>query len=187
MKARFAPMLNIYGMSLLVFVSACGTAPGTAANVPQNTATDDKELPPTNSAAATRQWLEAGFYKQWKCEAEPNTKTAGDPAIHAHGVNRVCVNDKLAKTPSPGTSGAWPVGVAAVKEVYQGSAIKTLYLEVKVQPNSDGGQGWYWYNAAPGSDGTGGVGRASCTGCHSAAASDAEHPGAGDFVYSRAE
>jgi hypothetical protein len=165
---------------LFVWLAACGMQSGSSNP-------DDPQIPPTASVAAMSAWLSAGHYKAWQCEAVATEKTAGDASIHVHGINRVCVNDLLAQTPSPGATGAWPAGVAAVKEVYSGTTLKTLYAEVKLDAQSNGGAGWYWYNGSPGSDGSGAKGRSECTGCHQDAASDAGHPGAGDFVYSRGD
>jgi len=103
-----------------IFLAACGTTS-------MNTNTHDPEQPPTTSAADVSAWLAKGYYKQWKCEAAPSKKTDGDAAIHVHGTNRVCVNASLAAAASPGASGAWPQGVAAVKEIYSGDTITRLY------------------------------------------------------------
>jgi hypothetical protein len=68
-----------------------------------------------------------------------------------------------------------------------------VYL--KLSADSAGGANWYWYednptlNPAGGvvADGKGDAGnpKTVCVGCHVAAASDAAHPGAGDFVYTQ--
>ncbi|HEU4409350.1 MAG TPA: hypothetical protein VFS43_29090 [Polyangiaceae bacterium] len=145
---------------------------------------DTRQLPPTN-LAAVKAWLaqEPKPYADWSCEAEATPKTDGDPAIHVHaGSNRVCSNAKLAA----GTQGPWPAGAAAVKEIYNSAGELTLYaVEVKTSADSQGGQGWYWYEGLNDSTIAEGFGDATCTGCHSAANSDAGHPGAGDYVYFR--
>lgn len=140
----------------------------------------DPELPPTNAAAMER-WLAMGYYLDWVCETEPDAKTEGASAIHVHGAaTRVCSNVLLAASVAPGTTGQFPAGVAAVKEVFDADEeLVATVVSVKTQADSAAGDNWYWY----GGPGTEGFGIAGCTGCHSAAASDDEHPGAGDFVY----
>lgn len=127
-------------------------------------------------------WLEGGDHKGWRCEDAPSVKTGGDPAIHVHGSNRVCVNDAIANGAPPFAAGA-----ASVKEVYSGGSISKLYAMVKVQADSDRGEGWYWFEQTPGGSPSASLGRAGCVGCHAAAGTDAEHPGPGDYVYSVVE
>ena len=136
---------------------------------------DESELPPLNPAAM-RAWLDAGHYKTWSCEDAPNMKSDGAAAIHVHGVTRVCNNARLAATVA---NGEFPSGVASVKEEYSGSQLMGHVVSLKVSAQSDGGAGWYWY----GGPNSAGLGLTGCTGCHSAAGSDADHPGAGDYVY----
>lgn len=140
----------------------------------------DPQVPPTN-AADMAEWLAAGYYMDWVCEAEPNAKTDGASAIHVHGAKtRVCSNVLLAASVTPGTDGELPEGVSAVKEVYDGDdALIATVVSVKTNADSRGGDNWYWYGG-PDAEG---FGLAGCTGCHSAAGSDDDHPGAGDFVY----
>jgi hypothetical protein len=86
----------------------------------------------------------------------------------------VCSNPLLAEqTLAAGEQ--LPVGVAAVKFIPSGG----FYVEVKVDRDSAGGDGWIW--SSPGSGGVRGSG--SCTGCHGEA-----EPGPGilgDYVYFR--
>ena len=141
--------------------------------------TFDPQLPPTTGAAELTAWLSAGFYKDWVCEAAPTLKSNGASAIHAHGnLNRVCSNLILAAS-SASADREFPEGAASVKEVYDQSGRVTAFaVSVKVAARSDGGNGWFW------SEGTAaGKGLAGCIGCHSQAGADANHPGAGDFVY----
>jgi hypothetical protein len=143
----------------------------------------DAQTPPTDPATLEA-WLDEGFYQDWACEPEPNTKTEGAAAIHVHGdATRVCTNILLAAS-ALNSEGEFPVGAASVKEVYdERGALSARVVSVKTAPESDGGEGWFWY-AAPD---TAGHGLAACTGCHAAAAVDADHPGAGDFVYFRVQ
>ncbi|GEM_PF-1530356 len=140
----------------------------------------DPQLPPGNKAELTA-WLQAfvdnEWEKQWACEPMATAKTEGSPAIHAHGgTNRVCSNQALSQAVlAPG--GQLPVGVAAVKFVSSG-----IYVEVKVEADSNGGAGWFWYS--PGG-GVAAKGAGACVNCHGAAGSDTDHPGLGDYVYFR--
>lgn len=140
----------------------------------------DPQLPPTNADAMGR-WLAMGYYLDWVCETEPNSKTDGASAIHVHGAaTRVCTNVLLAASVAPGTSGQFPAGVAAVKEVFDADQeLVATVVSVKTKADSAAGDNWYWYGGPE----TEGLGLAGCKGCHGAAASDDDHPGAGDFVY----
>lgn len=141
----------------------------------------DKQFPPTSSEQMET-WLAAGHYTSWKCEPKPTKKSDGAAAIHAHGgMNRVCTNALLASSSADGQE--FPKGVASVKELYDASGKRTgTAVTVKVDAQSDGGKGWYYWEGQA----IAGRGIAGCAGCHSAAGSDADHPGAGDFVYFRA-
>lgn len=124
------------------------------------------------------EWLAAfqtnGWVEDWICEAEFTDKSEGAAAIHVHGVNRVCNNQALAAATLEADA-ELPVGAAALKFVERG-----IYVEVKVRAQSDGGEGWFWYS--PNGE-LAGAGLAACTGCHSAAGTDDDHPGLGDYVY----
>lgn len=188
-------------MALALFLVACGdekspdsaadtgettsATPDTpsAANTDTDTSSDqpfDPQTPPT-TVEALEQWLAEGYYKSWTCEDAPNTKSDGASAIHVHGAKtRVCANVLLAASQAPGTSGEFPKGVAAVKEVYDDNGdLDVTVVSVKTKAASDGGDAWYWYETPS----LQGFGFGGCTGCHSAAASDDDHPGAGDYVY----
>jgi hypothetical protein len=142
----------------------------------------DSQLPPTDKEGVLR-WLEAfeeeGWEREWFCEPEPTAKTAGAPAIHAHGTtNRVCSNEKLARARlSAGEQ--LPKGSVALKFVSSGT-----YVSIKAQEDSDEGRGWYYFS--PGGS-VADFGASACAGCHSAAGSDEDHPGLGDFVYFQVE
>jgi hypothetical protein len=138
--------------------------------------TDEENLPPTGAREAVTAWLDAGHYEGWNCEAEPTLKTSGDPAIHVHDINRVCSNPRLASATL--SDGEWPAGIASVKEIYDGDTLTSRDVYVKVTQTNEG-LGFFYYGGAR----TVGFGAPGCIGCHSAAGSDADHPGAGDFVY----
>src|SRR6185295_8288018 len=90
------------------------------------------------------------------------------------------------------TTGEWPEGSAAVKELHASATSTTpigyaVYL--KQAPDSAGGANWYWYERVPltseaphdangvVADGRGGDGTAKsiCVGCHAAAGADPAH------------
>jgi hypothetical protein len=157
------------------------------------------QTPPQGKTAIT-QWLAQGYYKSWKCE----------PAVHAqrspspHGFDKVCSNDVISGFSG---TGPWPVGAAAVKELY-GTLTDTtpngyaVYLKT-ADDTTAGGSVWYWYEIVPPStpqsvaphdatglvaDGMGGSGppMTICVSCHGAAGMDPAHtptPGGHDQVY----
>jgi hypothetical protein len=161
-----------------------------------NDASNDPQTPPMGRAAVET-WLAAGFYKSW----------ATEPAVHAsrspspHGFDRVFSNDLLAANATK--TGAWPEGVAAVKELYADGASTAIIgyaVYHKLAADSAAGANWDWYERVPldspvphdgngvVADGTGGSGNAKdiCVGCHMAAGMDAAHtptPGGRDEVY----
>jgi hypothetical protein len=140
---------------------------------------DEPALPPTDDPALMAAWIDEGYYKDWTCEEGPTEKTGGAQAIHAHRTNRICSNARLAGSEIPDDE--WPAGIASVKEVYDGDSIIGVDVYVKVRAKTDGGQGFFYYANTS----TNGFGLAACASCHAAAGSDADHPGAGDFVYER--
>jgi len=171
----------------LLLFGACGddnqAASSTVDDDPASTdaAMLDPQVPPSNGEDMTAwlaAWEEQGWEAEWSCEPMPTAKTEGAEAIHVHndaeGKNRVCSNQRLASAAEGSTL---PKGAAAVKMVG-----KKVYVTVKAQADSKEGQGWYWY--APGGSPEG-LGLTACTGCHSAAGADADHPGFGDYVYFR--
>lgn len=153
------------------------------------------QTPPTG-AAAVEAWLTGGAYKSWSCE--PAVHEARSPS--PHGWNRICSNDAIATNVS-GTA-AWPMGAAAVKELYAAAdgPIIGYAVYLKQAADSAGGANWYWYERVPldspaphdsmgvVADGTGGSGTAMtiCVGCHAAAGADVDHTpsvGGRDQVY----
>jgi hypothetical protein len=184
------------GASALIGALAACSSSSSNGSGGTGASTGNAETPP-EGAANVEAWLAGGDYKSWACE----------PAVHAarspspHGFNRICSNDVIASN-ATGTAD-WPVGAAAVKELYAAETDTTpvgyaVYL--KTQADSAGGANWYWYervpltSAAPHdaqgvvADGLGSSGPAQtiCVACHGAAGSDAAHtpsPGGRDEVY----
>lgn len=142
---------------------------------------DPTQTPPVGEAE-TAAWLEAGSFRNWTCE----------PAVHAarspspHGFNRICSNDVISRNVS--ANGEWPVGAAAVKQVYDRLSDTTpsgyaVYL--KTEPESQGGKNWYWYEKLKGRSTISGIGASVCIGCHiDAGSSIMPLPGARDLVFS---
>jgi hypothetical protein len=125
-----------------------------------------EQLPPQGKRAADA-WLAAGHYKKWKCEPmKMNPRPLG-----VHGPNRVCSNALLSGHVGPGP---YPVGAAAVKEIFYGNRVGNYAIAVKIKDGTTGAS-WYWYE--PGD--LEGVGAPGCVGCHSRAAQN----GGRDFVF----
>jgi hypothetical protein len=119
-----------------------------------------QSLPPTNGAELVP-WLEAGEYLEWA--AESGVHPSSGP--HFGGV-RTFVNDVLHASLEAGAA-SHPEGAAAVKELYgAGGTVLGWSVEVKVQADSAGGDGWYWYEGYQGDVYADGTGAGICTGCH---------------------
>ena len=173
----------------------CGTTPVASDAATTSDVNAASQTPPMG-AAAVEAWLATGAYRSWHCETGVHAGRSPSP----HGFNRICSNDIVAAA-ATGTAD-WPVGAAAVKELYA-SATDTTPVGYAVYLNTDttpGGGGWYWYERVPLSspaphdshgvvaDGLGTAGPAMmiCVGCHQGAGSDAAHTpsmGGRDEVY----
>lgn len=127
------------------------------------------QLPPRGHAALSA-WLGEGHYKQWACEPAPHP--ARPPG--AHGENRICSNASLSAT----ATGPYPVGAAAVKELFRSGALVGYAVGVKIAAPA-AGSSWYWYEAVGSSVIADGVDRSLCSGCHSSAPRD--------YVFTRVE
>jgi hypothetical protein len=156
------------------------------------TEADASQTPPQGETNV-KAWLAAGYYKSWACQPAEHPSRPPSP----HSFNRICSNDLIASGSPP-----WPVGAAAVKELYNGAAdaggeIFGYAVYLKTADDADGGNGgsWYWYEDDPPfnpdggivADGLGTMGApmAICVSCHIAAGSNAAHAGPGDFVYTQ--
>jgi hypothetical protein len=170
MISRISPVLG--AVAAAAFLSACGGDDDMKAGATAQT--------PPMGAASLEAWLAQKHHQSWRCETAPQDGQPPSP----HGRKRICSNSVL----SAHGSGEYPVGAAAVKELYDGSgAIAGYAVSHHIRAGKDAGS-WYWYKRPPGmgvvADGTGDSGSAKdvCVGCHMAAGSDAAHPGH-DFVY----
>ncbi len=130
--------------------TAVATATSTAVNPPAPT-----------EPGALRDWLQAGNYLGWMRESAPH------PSTGPHGGTvRTYLNDPLFESLSNELP-AHPAGATAVKELYRnGTTVIGWAVMVKVDGDSAGGQGWYWYEAFGNGAPFSGVGLAVCTGCH---------------------
>jgi hypothetical protein len=176
---------------LISFSAACdsgtserGGADGaTGVTDGQDASVGSPQTPPTG-AAAVETWLAAKHYLAWHCEAAPHEGRSPS----AHGRNRICTNDLL----SAHTTGEYPVGAAAVKELYKSSGDTVAGFAVSLHNKAGAAGGdWYWYERLPGrsspvadGQGSGGGAKSICVSCHAAAGSDGAHPGH-DYVYTQ--
>ena len=122
----------------------------------------DPELPPQGHAPI-KAWLAEGHYKDWACEDTPHP--ARPPG--AHGTNRICSNAAL----SASTTGAYPVGAASVKELWQNGAITGFAVGLKIAEGNAAGS-WYWYEAFGDSVVADGANKGICVNCHAGAPRD---------------
>jgi len=138
------------------------------AAAPDTAVTDTGPEPPRPELIPTTRdalyaWLKAGNYKSWSHESAPHASAGphGAPVL-------VYVNDALMDSLAAG-SAQHPAGAAAVKELLSGGAVDGWAVSVKVEPSSDGGMGWYWfeiYSSTNPADALAGRGLGGCTSCH---------------------
>lgn len=147
---------------LLLFASACG---GSASELPPPPPLDaNDQTPPTGSQEALDAWLAAGSYKAWACE--PVRHDAGNGS--GHSASRICTNTKQSTHTS---TGAFPVGAASVKELYDGDVLEGYAVYVRAA-DGDGGEKRFWYERIGTSVIALGFGHTTCIGCHSGAPKD---------------
>jgi len=141
------------------------------------------DLPATGADADVKAWIAKGEYKKgaWKCETAVHDARPSSP----HGKNLICSNATL----SAHGAGEYPVGSAAVKELYDQAGTNVIGHATYRKVNAGGGESWIWYEDLNGSvvangPGDKGTAKSVCVGCHMAAGSDANHSGH-DFVYTQ--
>ena len=119
------------------------------------------QLPPLGSTDELLAWLESEAYLGWAAESGIH------PSAGPHGGQvRTFVNDALLGSLAGGDL-AHPQGAAAVKELWgDGNTRVGWAVEVKVAAESQGGDGWYWYEKIDQTVYGGDVGVALCTNCH---------------------
>lgn len=186
-------------ISAIAATVGCGdstsTPAGDAAVVNDAAAVTDAngsaQVPP-QGRVAVEAWIATGAYRSWHCEMPQHPARSPSP----HGINRICTNDALSAHTG---AGEYPVGSAAVKELYDAAGTNVIGYAVYSHVSAGTtGANWYWYERVPAdsaaphdangvvADGLGSSGPAMtiCVGCHSAAGIDAMHSGH-DFVYTR--
>lgn len=131
-----------------------------APDVPQATSNETVPVEP----GALLAYLQRGDYRGFTRESASHVSTG------PHGrLVRTYLNASLLDTLERGALHA--AGAASVKEfVDANDAVTGWAVEVKLQADSDGGRGWYWYeifNPSRPSSALEGVGISACTSCHS--------------------
>lgn len=147
-------------LTTVVLAAAACTDPG-----PESTGDDltNPQVPPRGTTDV-QNWLAAGYYQAWHCEAASHVGRAPSP----HGENRICNNDALHAAASGGT---FPVGAAAVKEIFNSGEV-TAYAVSRKMTEGAGGDRWYWYEGGPEKIYANSEGAGNCTKCHVQAAHD---------------
>lgn len=164
MPRRPAPLAAVAAFALL---AGCADPHG-----PKIFSDVSDELPPTSGEADLAPWLATGAYKNWSCEPAPHAASGAS----GHSKNRICSNAKIANHDP--ANGAWPVGAASVKELYDGDRITGYAVARKVSEGADAAA-WYWYERDDGTLYADGLGtenapKTLCGDCHTRAT---------DFVY----
>ncbi|MEZ4454043.1 MAG: hypothetical protein R3B09_31595 [Nannocystaceae bacterium] len=121
----------------------------------------DDQFPPIGTKDELLDWLEAGNYKTWEAESgiHPSTGPHG-------GQVRTFFNAALFDSFSQGLP-QHPQGAVAVKELWgNGNMMIGWAVEAKVDAESMGGDGWYWYEKVGMTEYGGDKGVGLCTGCH---------------------
>ncbi len=118
---------------------------------------------------ALHDYLRAGSYRQMPSMESGRHASAGPHARFGAPV-RVFMNETLAASLASGID-EHPMGSDVVKEMYLADGtLEGWAVMVKTQAGSDGGQGWFWYEATstePGADPfMSGNGIPLCFGCH---------------------
>jgi hypothetical protein len=155
---------------------ATSTVTSTATQAPTSTGTPSPSATPTATTppdiptpepvptigSALRVWLQEGNYLNWAAESAPH------PSAGPHfGIVRTFFNPTVFASFQAGLP-SHPQGSALVKELYgSGETVLGWSVMVKVQNDSAGGEGWYWYERFGNSTFANGLGEAGCAGCHS--------------------
>lgn len=147
-----------------LLLAACGTDRGAPLDIDGDAAAD-LEIPV--GADLLQPWLADRAYADFAAESDIH------PSSGPHGRVRTFLSPGLVASLDAGAD-VHPRGVAAIKELYDGDAPNGWAVSVKIEDDSAGGAGWYWYevfdpspDAAPFVNGTGADG---CAGCHDAGA-----------------
>lgn len=170
--------------------SSSSTSGSTSSSTSSGGSVGDPQTPPQGETAI-KAWLATGDYKKWHCEDAEHDARSPSP----HGVNRICSNDILSSNPAGAT---YKAKSAAVKELWdmKGGKVIGYAVYLKLQDDSAGGAGWYYYEDNPTINppggvvadgvGTSGNPKTVCVACHMAAGMDAMHSGH-DYVYTQVQ
>ncbi len=120
--------------------------------------------PPTASKELF-EWLKAGSYQEWEHGSAPHPAPGAHPGGVLAYLNPALVNSLRS------ASSAHPVGSAAVLQLYGKSGKPHGWaVAIKVDAESAGGKGWYWYQVLSVEDGNRTLaadrGAPACAGCH---------------------
>lgn len=171
MTHRLAPGLLLTSTLLFtaaLFVatlSACGEdAEGPVAAGGSTGSAGSASLDAPAEASALRPFLESKSYSKWAAEADYH------PSSGPHGeAVKVFYSAKAAAALTAG-SATFPQGAAVIKELTSGGSLYGWAVWVKVDADSAGGNGLYWYELIQGDAGDKVYGDArgssDCVGCH---------------------
>jgi hypothetical protein len=121
-----------------------------------------EELPPIDSVEVLEAWLAGGAYKQWAVESVVHPSTGPHAGNVRTYVNAIALQSLADGDPEH------PTDAATVKELY-GNSFDTIIgyaVSRKTQPESLGGDTWYWYERVNATTYGGELGTPLCTGCH---------------------
>jgi len=140
-----------------IALSGCPPPAASPTPSPSPTATAGAIPPIPTSAFELRAWLQAGHYRGWTAESDRHV------SLGPHGrFVRTYLNDTVIASLQAGNA-THPAGSALVKELYfSGTTVQAWAVEIKVQDDSAGGAGWYWWEG----EGLAGFGLGICTNCH---------------------
>ena len=153
---------------LLPMLSVCVLALAACSDGPESYDDDltDRQVP-ARGTKDVLDWIERGFYLDWACEEAPHPARPGS----GHSANRICSNAALAGFDG---AGSFPLGAAAVKEIFADDGEIKQYAVYRKVTAAAGGDSWYWFEGASGGGDVvaNGEGDETCTGCHAGAPQD---------------
>ncbi len=149
----------------LAFAVTAG--PSAAGGAPEN---QSIEAPPADSALLF-QYLQSGAYQGLSAKETDRHPSAG-PHLNFGLPVRVYLNAALDASLAAGND-EHPEGAAAIKEMFgEDGALQGWAVAIKTAAQSDGGNGWYWYEVTSTTDPSrpvaAGTGVTLCSGCHAA-------------------
>jgi hypothetical protein len=121
------------------------------------------------------EFLQGKSYQNWDTKEAQNHPSRGPHTNYGKPV-RAYFNDTLASSMTAGNQ-EHPVGATAVKEMFDASGtLEGWAVEIKTQPTSDDGDGWFWYEVTSVTDASMpvaiGNGVEGCFSCHATGAKD---------------